>query len=303
MFEHSLVKLNKKLKAIDGIQSPKRCVAHEVTEESGPSKNDIPEKNEKATVNEPEVVVCDTEIDKSPKVKRKKLFDDKEIEILNDGKSKTTESLSPPSVNDGEFKDSDVEIIKGKDVKPSGTSEFVTKQELSEAITMAVNKILSAMPSTSSATSTLRANPSKTKHTQKKKNDMVESGEPGRNIFVTADQWRAAESATTFTAMTTSLLVSVFSTDELIKCNYKGGAPKNSKDKSIVHSGLENTDKLKAIKETVNNRFKRQFNNTEFGKCINVKCNKLRSLHNTSKRELETKSTQEKKEEDENKKE
>ncbi|CAD6210172.1 GSCOCG00010877001-RA-CDS [Cotesia congregata] len=142
IFKDSLVKLNKKLKTIDGIQSPKRCVAQEVTEESGPSKNDIPEKNEKVTVNEPEVVVSDTEIDKSPKVKRKKSFDDsnssEEIEVLNDGESKTTESLSPPSVNDGEFKDSDVEIIKDKGVKPSGTSEFVTKQELSEAFTLSL---------------------------------------------------------------------------------------------------------------------------------------------------------------------
>lgn len=48
--------------------------------------------------------------------------------------------------------------------------------------------------------------------------------------------------------MTTSLLVSVFPTDQLIKSNYKGGPPKNAIDKTVIHTGLENTNELKAIK-------------------------------------------------------
>ncbi|XP_044582144.1 uncharacterized protein LOC123263417 [Cotesia glomerata] len=250
----SLANLKKKMKAIDGIESPRR-MSLEITDDKGPGQNDYSIIKDGPKIDESEVPVIDPEIDYSPEVKRKKLLGgndgNENIDIFDDDKAEASGSkVFSSDQND----DEDLLIIKEKNVRPGG-SEFVTKHELSEAITMALQKVLAAIPATSSVVPTL-SDCSKTKRSKNKKNNMIELGQPGSNVFVTSDQWIAAEATKSFTAMTTSLLVSVFPTDQLIKSNYKGGPPKNAIDKTVIHTGLENTNELKAIKEAVQQRFK-----------------------------------------------
>lgn len=61
----------------------------------------------------------------------------------------------------------------------------------------------------------------------------VEIGRPGSNVCITADQWDTAADKSTFTQMTSSLLVALFPEEVLLESNLRGG--KSKIDKSAEH--------------------------------------------------------------------
>lgn len=57
----------------------------------------------------------------------------------------------------------------------------------------------------------------------------VEIGRPGSNVCITADQWDTAADKSTFTQMTSSLLVALFPHEVLLESNLRGGKSKIDK--------------------------------------------------------------------------
>ncbi|XP_043287507.1 uncharacterized protein [Venturia canescens] len=103
-------------------------------------------------------------------------------------------------------------------------------------------------------------------------------------VMIPYSEFSRAESALTPTAMATMLLRAVCSEEILLVSNYKSGTPKNAKEPNIRHKAPDKT-KVEAIRETVKQRFGKEFREGDFGRAINVKCNKLRQL----RREAEAK--------------
>ncbi|CAD6224473.1 GSCOCG00011778001-RA-CDS, partial [Cotesia congregata] len=102
-----------------------------------------------------------------------------------------------------------------------------------------------------------------------------ELGLPGSGVFIPEAQFNVAERAQSATAMATSLLMSVFPRSVIANSNLRGGKPK-TKNSTVQHSALD-SDKLTAIHDAVEKRFKRRYNKSEVNRAINVKCSRVRS--------------------------
>ncbi|KAH0539953.1 hypothetical protein KQX54_010295 [Cotesia glomerata] len=104
---------------------------------------------------------------------------------------------------------------------------------------------------------------------------MKELGHEGSGVWITRDQWDEAKRKNSFTAMTGSLLSSVFPVDVLLKSNYKGGSSKNTEFKDKKYKALDEK-LLRVIRETVQEKHK-DFKDGPFGTAVNNKCGKVRN--------------------------
>ncbi|KAF7994239.1 hypothetical protein HCN44_003329 [Aphidius gifuensis] len=111
----------------------------------------------------------------------------------------------------------------------------------------------------------------------------IEIGQPGSDVTVTDLQWTTAISRGSYKFMSTSLVMSLFPMNVLLKSNYKGGKCKIKKDETPQKLTALDTRIVDAIKYSVQRKFKNTFTLVGFGQAINSKLHKLRSTQNQSK--------------------
>ncbi|XP_044004181.1 uncharacterized protein LOC122849527 [Aphidius gifuensis] len=112
---------------------------------------------------------------------------------------------------------------------------------------------------------------------------LIEIGQPGSDVTVTDLQWTTAISRGSYKFMSTSLVMSLFPMNVLLKSNYKGGKCKIKKDETPQKLTALDTRIVDAIKYSVQRKFKNTFTLVGFGQAINSKLHKLRSTQNQSK--------------------
>ncbi|XP_057329053.1 uncharacterized protein LOC130669920 [Microplitis mediator] len=292
----SIATLNKKLQALDGVQSPKR-VANKINLNicNASTSSDVQEidVNEGAEITEVPAFGCDgdqTRIDNEEvtnSTEHLKSVNDADIIFIPSNDDNSRKSLDdPPNVNGPEETPEKVREVSSDSIftQVVDKQQYVTIEILEKALKDVTQKLL---PASSNSVST-DSQPNVSLHgkndskLEQSHQDNLEIGNPGSNVFITETQYDTCRHTNTVTAMTTALLMSVFPHDVLLVSNCKGGAPKNAKDNTVRHQALDEK-KLNAMKETVKRRFKSAFKESDFNRAINVKCSKLRKIDRDSK--------------------
>ncbi|KAH0552480.1 uncharacterized protein LOC123270080 [Cotesia glomerata] len=193
-------------------------------------------------------------------------------EITEATSKKSSEKTSV--IADTETPTVEADLIDSHDTNSPNSDHDISGQaksnELSTAGTSAADGEFSPKHHSSSKT---KSNPEKGK--------MKELGLPGSGVFIPEAQFNVAERAQSATAMATSLLMSVFSRSVIANSNLRSGKSK-TKNSTVQHSTLD-SDKLTAIHDAVEKRFKRRYNNSEINRAINVKCSRVRSEEKEAK--------------------
>ncbi|KAH0549716.1 hypothetical protein KQX54_012987 [Cotesia glomerata] len=110
------------------------------------------------------------------------------------------------------------------------------------------------------------------------RNDQVEIGHQGSQVFVTRAQWDTADSRETFEKMGVSLVSCLFATEELLASNLRGG--KSKINKNAPQKPALNQVIISAIQEAAKNKFPATFKKSLFGMAINNHVTALRHQNN-----------------------
>ncbi|XP_053592800.1 uncharacterized protein LOC103576931 [Microplitis demolitor] len=158
------------------------------------------------------------------------------------------------------------------------TSKKVLKhnQQIKDGLNLLFNEIQEIKV----AQNELKQDYGKARNPNNAENEQVEIGYPGSNVHVTRQQYETANSRDNFSKMTISLINALFSKETLIQSNCCGGKSRIQKD-APTRPGL-NPIIIDAVKETVKNKFPREYRRGLFGMAINNYLNDLRRLQKQS---------------------